>query len=139
MWSLIFLLIALYCGYYMIRNYKAANQSSIIVIFYYQMLHSLTKKRKFKEDDYKKLVAEVWEADSELLDYQEFNKKWGMICKALGVPIQYSDENNTYISGKIVPMIASRMFDNRHIFEQYGEQSERMKKINEDIMNNSNY
>ena len=138
-WIFIFLMVVLYCIYYMIKNYKAANQSSVMILFYCQMLYSLIKKRNIKEDDYKKLITEIWETDSELLDYREFNKKWGMICKAFGVPVQYSDENNTYISGKVVLMIAAKMFDNRHILEQYREQSKRMKKINENIMNDTKY
>ncbi len=139
MLEIVLLLVALYCGYYMIKNYKTANQNAAMVLAYCQMLYILTEKSKFKESDYDKLVAEMWDIDSNLLNWQDFDKKWEKICRALKVSVQYTNTNKTNVNEKVVPIIASSMFDNRHIFQNYGERSERMKKITDDIMNDPKY
>jgi hypothetical protein len=118
------------------QNYKLADQNSTMVLTYAQMLYTLMEQKKFTEKDYLQLVTAMWEVDSNLGDeMRDFNPKWEKICLALDIKPQYDDNSKYRLSSKNIEAIATKLYRNRHLFQQYIEESNRSKKISERIMN----
>jgi hypothetical protein len=129
------ILAVVYLWWYNNRVTKVANQNTTMALAYSQLLYILMENHKYIEADYYKLVAKMWDVDSDLLDYREFNKKWEGIAIALGLTVYYEDESKTNISKKLPGHIAAKLWHNRHVFQQYNEASERSHRLSEEIMN----
>jgi hypothetical protein len=137
--TIILLLAIIYFAYYMGKKYKAVSQSTITGLAYAQLLYILMEEHNFKEADYHTLVAKMWDVDSDLLDYREFNKKWEKIATALNLVVHYEDGTGITISEKLPGQIATKIYHNRHLFQQYNEAAKRQRKSTEAIMNDHKY
>src|SRR5690242_15184400 len=100
--AFILLLALIYLYFLYAKYFKAAGQNAAMVLAYGQMLYFLMEQHKFKEEDYIKLVATMWEIDANVLVYHEFNKKWEAICKALQIQYEYTDTYKTTMSEKVI-------------------------------------
>lgn len=130
---LLLLALAYLCFFYE----KRLKLNAMIALTYRQMLHTLMEQNKFNENDYKKLIATVWDIDSEVLSYQDFNKKWGAMCKVWQIIPGYADRN-TGMSVKVAEKVAAKMYRSRHVFQQYSEEAERLGKDMDEILSKVN-
>ena len=139
MWAAVFLIIIAYLCYLIYKDEKVIKQNAYIATFWSQLLYFLTEQKKYKEKDYLRIITAIWELDSNLLATQEFNPKWEKILTAFKIPVIYDDKYNTTIKEDSIPILASKLYNERHTFQQYAEQSERSRRITEEIWNDPKY
>jgi hypothetical protein len=101
-----------------VKNLTAESPiAAIIATAYAQLLYLLVEKNQFDEKDYFELVDSAWGIDGERLTGHDFNTKWKYFCLGLDVEPELDEEGNLEFSDANVSLIASKLYQNRYMFQ----------------------
>lgn len=116
---------------------KLLKKNYLLTLTWMSMLFLLIEEHKKREQDFTKLVKEMYENDSNFLNWQEFNKKWQTICESLKLSPRYSKTDNSLLelNDDMLEIIASKLYSNRVLFKKMQDSAKIAKAESENILN----